>query len=325
MQNNTQSKGKRRVPDSTPSLPGEVEEDAPPDLTADLHAKRLRLSSPGSSSSDESGEPISTPSSARAASRNRKSRTPPVWSPVAPKLSNASGNKDTAMQDNPVIRYSPRRSLNSWSQRIIPGDDFERDYLRINGIPFNWTRDRLLAALGNVFSIYPNQALDVSLYPGCVGTDQVALLHLEGPQHNYMRTFSGPVLSINHQFYGLTPLNAPEGDIVAESVTSIALDYLMLTSSSVIALTSQTGNVFHPWKNDAIGRMWLKDFLPYNIKNIRIMSYGYPAPSSLPDSYSTDFIQQLVDCRHLITNKVCRGLSFGYCTNFGANTSMSRV
>jgi len=43
----------------------------------------------------------------------------------------------------------------------------------------------------------------------------------------------------------------------------------------VIAVTGLAGHAFELLRNHQTLRMWLKDFLPLDIKNIRTMSYGY--------------------------------------------------
>jgi len=43
----------------------------------------------------------------------------------------------------------------------------------------------------------------------------------------------------------------------------------------VIAVTGLAGNAFGSWRNRETQQMWLKDFLPRDVQNIRIMTYGY--------------------------------------------------
>jgi len=66
-------------------------------------------------------------------------------------------------------------------------------------------------------------------------------------------------LTIDSDFCGLTPLNTPDKQIIAD----------------VVAVTGPAGHAFGSWKSRETHRMWLKDFLPRDIKGIRIMSYGY--------------------------------------------------
>lgn len=43
----------------------------------------------------------------------------------------------------------------------------------------------------------------------------------------------------------------------------------------MIAVTGLAGHAIGSWRNRETQQMWLKDFLPYDVQNIRIMSYGY--------------------------------------------------
>jgi hypothetical protein len=42
----------------------------------------------------------------------------------------------------------------------------------------------------------------------------------------------------------------------------------------VVAVNDLGGHAFGSWTSHDTGKMWLKDFLPDDIKGIRIMSYG---------------------------------------------------
>ena len=44
---------------------------------------------------------------------------------------------------------------------------------------------------------------------------------------------------------------------------------------SVVAVTGLAGHAFGSWRSRETHKMWLKDFLPRDVKGIRIMSYGY--------------------------------------------------
>jgi hypothetical protein len=43
----------------------------------------------------------------------------------------------------------------------------------------------------------------------------------------------------------------------------------------VISVTGLAGHAFGSWKHCETQQMWLKDFLPHDVQNVRIMSYGY--------------------------------------------------
>jgi hypothetical protein len=74
----------------------------------------------------------------------------------------------------------------------------------------------------------------------------------------------------------------------------------------VIAVTGLAGHAFGSWRNRETHKMWLKDFLPYDVQNIRIMSYGYDsslehrkAENRLLD-YQRLFIQDIENSRTLV-------------------------
>lgn len=43
----------------------------------------------------------------------------------------------------------------------------------------------------------------------------------------------------------------------------------------MIAVTGLAGHAFESWTNRDTNQMWLKDLLPHDFQNIRILSYGY--------------------------------------------------
>jgi hypothetical protein len=104
---------------------------------------------------------------------------------------------------------------------------------RISGIPQDWEEDDLLGALQTIDPDLRSQKLQLSLYPACCGSSQTALFELDtakyfqslGPNGStYKRASSASkteaVLTIDSHFYDLTPLNAPDKQIIAELVTS---------------------------------------------------------------------------------------------------------
>jgi tartrate dehydratase beta subunit/fumarate hydratase class I family protein len=71
-----------------------------------------------------------------------------------------------------------------------------------------------------------------------------------------------------------------------------------------VAVTGLAGHAFGSWRNRETRLMWLKDFLPQDIKNTRIMTYGYdsrllgPETTSMRMSdYRGNFIEQLQNSR----------------------------
>ena len=97
---------------------------------------------------------------------------------------------------------------------------------RISNVPPGWNEGDLLQAFRS-----SNDSLDlatgqyqVSFYPACSGSSRTVLLNLQRPecswnlQSNEDRLIrrEGTDIVIDRHFHGLTPLNTPEGEIVAE-------------------------------------------------------------------------------------------------------------
>ncbi|KAF8533057.1 hypothetical protein BDD12DRAFT_763168, partial [Trichophaea hybrida] len=78
----------------------------------------------------------------------------------------------------------------------------------------------------------------------------------------------------------------------------------------VVAVTGLAGHAFGSWTSDETQQMWLKDFLPQDIPNIRVMVYGYDSNltgvstdnTRLMD-YRRNFIQQLQNSRSSAENR----------------------
>ena len=72
---------------------------------------------------------------------------------------------------------------------------------------------------------------------------------------------------------------------------------------SIVAVTGLGGHAFESWRNRESNRMWLQDFLPNNIRGIRIMTYGYNInlaganTSRLLLDHRRDLIQQIQSAR----------------------------
>ena len=45
--------------------------------------------------------------------------------------------------------------------------------------------------------------------------------------------------------------------------------------SSIIAVYGLCGDPYKTWTEETSGKLWLRDFLPSQVSNTRIMSYGY--------------------------------------------------
>ena len=54
--------------------------------------------------------------------------------------------------------------------------------------------------------------------------------------------------------------------------------------SSIVAVHGLCGDPFETWTDDTTGKLWLRDFLPSQIPNTRVMSYGYDSFSAFSKS-----------------------------------------
>jgi hypothetical protein len=100
-------------------------------------------------------------------------------------------------------------------------------------VPLDWTYIDLLEALRTIDPDLKDHNPEISLFPARIGSTQTALLNLDRcsgyfgnlnsnePKHQRV---SDAWLVIDSQFYDLTPMNTPLGEIVAEFVEPIPLD-----------------------------------------------------------------------------------------------------
>jgi len=93
-------------------------------------------------------------------------------------------------------------------------------------------------------------------------------------------------MTMDSDFFGFTPLYMPKGSIEAD----------------IIALTSLDGRAFGSWAFSPT-EMWLRDFLPRDIPQIRVLIYGYDSRIQKRNSWSTlsdftnNFLLKLTDMR----------------------------
>jgi len=160
---------------------------------------------------------------------------------------------------------------------------------RISGLPSSWSANDLFEALHAIDPSLTRQNYRPSLYPACYNSTQIALLNLDPStehlqRHKHLQVSESAsrtvaLLTIDSQFYNLTPLNVPEGEVVAELVAVRALGTTHEDAdsgcNSVIAVTGLAGHAFGSWRSRKTHQMWLKDFLAHDVPNIRILSYGY--------------------------------------------------
>jgi hypothetical protein len=97
---------------------------------------------------------------------------------------------------------------------------------RISNVPPTWNEAELLQAFQT-----SDDSLDLatgqyrlSFHPACSGSSQTALLNVQCPRCSWniqsnedkLIRSGGSDIVMDRHFYGLTPLNTPEGEIVAE-------------------------------------------------------------------------------------------------------------
>ncbi|KAF8537497.1 hypothetical protein BDD12DRAFT_982128, partial [Trichophaea hybrida] len=153
---------------------------------------------------------------------------------------------------------------------------------RISGIPPNWKESNLLNALQGIDPSLQDREYQLSLHPACCGPTQTALLNLKSLSEyfNNIKELKHELVSdtvnkakvylvLDCNMFGLTPLNTPEAETVAD----------------IIAITGLAGYAFGSWRSRVTRSMWLKDFLPQDISRIRILTYGY----------NTNLVKHIVD------------------------------
>jgi len=184
--------------------------------------------------SEPASSNLTTDTYPRSQCRNRKRKLP----------SNGSQSPESSIRATTgggvlAVSTSEPRSIDLTSSNPGP------KCFRISGLPSSWTEDNLFDALHDIDPSLTRQEFGPSLYPACVSwaplpggfptdrpTKQTALLNLNvSNEHLHSRTHlsvselasrTAAVLKIDSDFYNLTPLNVPKGDIVAELVFACA-------------------------------------------------------------------------------------------------------
>jgi len=110
-------------------------------------------------------------------------------------------------------------------------------YFRIANLPSDWNKDCLLTALETIDPCLKGQNVQLSIYPGCFNTKcRTALLNLstcsayfqflKPNEFNYAQMPDETHLVIDSHIDGFTPLNTPEGEIIAELLTPSLPEFL---------------------------------------------------------------------------------------------------
>ena len=72
-------------------------------------------------------------------------------------------------------------------------------------------------------------------------------------------------------------------------------------ASSIVAVHGLGGDAYNTWEDD--GKIWLRDFLPFQVPNARIMCYGYDSVIAFSksvagiDDFAADLLNRLNDER----------------------------
>ncbi|KAF8535479.1 hypothetical protein BDD12DRAFT_912762 [Trichophaea hybrida] len=227
-------------------------------------------------------------------------------------LSLSENSSPPSKRNNPptdVISAGPSNTANLPDSTITPGSDSKPICFRITCIPEGWSKVDLWKALVCLDPSLNDLKSRLDLFPSCYGHGQVALLKLDvctnyfevrKPNMPYREELEDVELVIDHQFYGMTPLNNPGEVIEAEYCTAHYTPCPGADYSSVIAVTGLGGHAYGSWKSRQSSRMWLKDLLPNAVLGLRVMTYGYDSrilgkrkSEVRMSDYTAKFIQHL--------------------------------
>lgn len=175
---------------------------------------------------------------------------------------------------------------------------------RVSNIPAAFNKEDIFKALTTT-CIQPGlqNSCTLTLHPSSSGNRQTGLLFIPidlpgftlgqnidiysasirtGPENRPTR------LRVDDNFFGLTSLNDPGDKIIAD----------------VVAVTGLGGHAWGSWRSPDGEVMWLADYLPLDIKNCRIMTFGYnshlfgsDADSQDMDDYRRALLEQVAEAR----------------------------
>jgi hypothetical protein len=78
------------------------------------------------------------------------------------------------------------------------------------------------------------------------------------------------------------------------------LEHNLLTSLiySLVAVHGLNGDAKQTWTHRETNALWLQDFLPQDVQNIRVMSFGYNASAAFGNTTATiaDHAKDLLAC-----------------------------
>lgn len=176
-----------------------------------------------------------------------------------------------ALKDRPNIKTEE-------APLITPASPTDRVMVwRVEEIPSGMSKE----SLQGMFPFKRERIKITSLSPNVNSYRQTltATVALRAPPEDKLRFKCDSDMLIDKDFYGFTPLYTPAGNIEAD----------------VIAITGLAGHAFGSWAASQ-HRMWLRDFLPSDFPNRRILLYGYNSQlaHSLSRSIIADFTSNFV-------------------------------
>jgi hypothetical protein len=191
----------------------------------------------------------------------------------------------------------------------------KRRAFRISSISPDVTEGELRTYLKDLLEDCAPDDLIVSLAPYSYGNEQIATVTFTRRELSPFREcktderlyFQSDRMKsriiVDCEFQGVTPLYSAREPTVEWVEVSLVRSYQKLADHgmcSIVAVTGLAGHAFGSWKSRTQDhQMWLRDFLPVDLRdaNVRILTFGYN--SALKESTSTsslqDFSRQLLD------------------------------
>ncbi|OBT63835.1 hypothetical protein VE03_06602 [Pseudogymnoascus sp. 23342-1-I1] len=164
---------------------------------------------------------------------------------------------------------------------------------RVENIPPGTSKEELLERY-----FYREDREDIkvkSLCPSCDSVDPdeddwtaTIFFRPRDPEKGELRLANDDTLTLSKEFFGFTPLYVPpkeKGPVAAD----------------IIAVTGLGGHAYGSWSHSD-ERMWLRDYLPKDAPNARILTYGYQSALqsdsiSFLEDHTNKFVHKLVDMR----------------------------
>ncbi|KAA8908651.1 hypothetical protein FN846DRAFT_777136, partial [Sphaerosporella brunnea] len=63
---------------------------------------------------------------------------------------------------------------------------------------------------------------------------------------------------------------------------------------SIVAVTGLSGHAFGSWRSRETRRMWLHDFLPWDVPNVRVLTYGYNVDLTRTNNFATEYLREFI-------------------------------